>query len=101
MKSKLTEKMITTALESGIDHVLDLIDVENIKKLGNVKVISNMEDSAFSIFIVICTFIISFFFYHKVFETISFNYNTRVSVVKTEDGLIFCEHEKLAGKIII
>ena len=39
------KEMITTALESGIDHVLDLIDVENIKKLGNVKVISNMEDA--------------------------------------------------------
>ena len=27
------KEMITTALESGIDHVLDLDDIENIKKL--------------------------------------------------------------------
>ena len=39
------KEMITTALESGIDHVLDLYDMENIKKLGNVKIISN-DDSA-------------------------------------------------------
>lgn len=37
--------MITTALESGIDHVLDLDDIENIKKLGNVKIISNNPDA--------------------------------------------------------
>ena len=28
------KEMITTALESGIDHVLDLDDIENIRKLG-------------------------------------------------------------------
>ena len=39
------KEMITTALESGIDHVLDLIDMDNIKKLGNVKVISNSDDA--------------------------------------------------------
>ena len=39
------KEMITTALESGIDHVLDLIDCDNIKKLGNVKIISNMDDA--------------------------------------------------------
>ena len=39
------KEMITTALESGIDHVLDLDDAENIKKLGNVKVISNNDDA--------------------------------------------------------
>ena len=39
------KEMITTALESGIDHVLDLDDSENIRKLGNVKIISNSEDA--------------------------------------------------------
>ena len=39
------KEMITTALESGIDHVLDLDDCENIRKLGNVKIISNSEDA--------------------------------------------------------
>jgi len=28
---------ITTALESGIDHVLDREDIERIHKLGNIK----------------------------------------------------------------
>lgn len=37
--------MITTALESGIDHILDLNDNENIRKIANVKIISNKEDS--------------------------------------------------------
>ena len=39
------KEMITTALESGIDHVLDLDDCENIKKLGNVKIIANHDDA--------------------------------------------------------
>ena len=39
------KEMITTALESGIDHVLDLDDCGNIKKLGNVKIISNRDDA--------------------------------------------------------
>ena len=39
------KEMITTALESGIDHVLDLDDIENIRKLGNVKIISNSDDA--------------------------------------------------------
>ena len=39
------KEMITTALESGIDHVLDLDDLENIKKLGNVNVIANRDDA--------------------------------------------------------
>ena len=39
------KEMITTALESGIDHVLDLDDCENIKKLGNVKIIANRDDA--------------------------------------------------------
>ncbi len=39
------KEMITTALESGIDYVLDLEDYDKIKKLGNVNVISNSEDA--------------------------------------------------------
>ncbi|MDR3291724.1 MAG: 3-dehydroquinate synthase II [Methanobrevibacter sp.] len=34
------KELITTSLESGINHVLDLKDYENIKKLGDIKVIS-------------------------------------------------------------
>ena len=37
--------MITTALESNINYVLDLSDNENIRKLGNVKIISNNDNS--------------------------------------------------------
>jgi 3-dehydroquinate synthase II len=37
--------LITTSLESGIDHVLDLTDIDNIQKLGNIKVISTDEKS--------------------------------------------------------
>ncbi|HNS26137.1 MAG TPA: 3-dehydroquinate synthase II, partial [Methanobacteriaceae archaeon] len=36
---------ITTTLESGIDHIVDFTDTENIQKLGNVKIISDVEDS--------------------------------------------------------
>ena len=36
---------ITTALESGIDHIVDFTDVDNIKKLGNVTLISDIEGS--------------------------------------------------------
>jgi len=36
---------ITTALESGIDHIVDFTDTENIQKLGNVKIISDVEGS--------------------------------------------------------
>ena len=39
------KEMITTALESGIDHVLDLDDIEQIRKLGNVKIIANSDDA--------------------------------------------------------
>ena len=39
------KEMITTALESGIDHVLDLEDMEQIRKLGNVKIIANSDDA--------------------------------------------------------
>lgn len=36
---------ITTALESGIDHIVDFSDVGNIRRLGNVTLISDMEGS--------------------------------------------------------
>ncbi|WP_407421337.1 3-dehydroquinate synthase II [Methanobrevibacter sp.] len=39
------KEMITTALESGIDHVLDLDDIEQIRKLGNVRIIANTDDA--------------------------------------------------------
>jgi 3-dehydroquinate synthase II len=39
------KEMITTALESGIDHVVDLEYSDKIRKLGNVKIISNNNDA--------------------------------------------------------
>lgn len=39
------KEMITTALESGINYVLDLNDIEQIRKLGNVKIIANTDDA--------------------------------------------------------
>lgn len=39
------KRFITTALESGIDHVLDFVDMENIRKLGNITIISDADDS--------------------------------------------------------
>lgn len=39
------KEMITTALESGIDHILDFDDIEEIRKLGNVKIIANNDDA--------------------------------------------------------
>ena len=39
------KEMITTAMESGIDHVLDFDDIEEIRKLGNVKIIANTDDA--------------------------------------------------------
>lgn len=42
--------LITTSLESGIDHVLDLVDTNNIQKLGNIKAVS--EDEKADIFLV-------------------------------------------------
>lgn len=36
---------ITTALESGIDHIVDFTDVGNIRRLGNITLISDMEGS--------------------------------------------------------
>jgi 3-dehydroquinate synthase II len=37
--------IITTALESGIDTVVDFENVENIKKLGNIKVVSDNDEA--------------------------------------------------------
>jgi 3-dehydroquinate synthase II len=37
--------IITTALESGIDHVLDFVDVESIRRLGNIIIISDRDDA--------------------------------------------------------
>ena len=39
------KELITTSLESGIEYVLDLEDSENIRKVGNFKIISNREDA--------------------------------------------------------
>lgn len=39
------KQFITTALESGIDHITDFTNMDNIRKLGNVKLISDEEDS--------------------------------------------------------
>ena len=39
------KQFITTALESGMDHIVDFTDVDNIRRLGNVKIISDTEDS--------------------------------------------------------
>ncbi|KZX14544.1 3-dehydroquinate synthase II [Methanobrevibacter curvatus] len=38
------KELITTSLESGIDHVLDLNDGDKIHKLGDIKIISNNDD---------------------------------------------------------
>jgi 3-dehydroquinate synthase II len=37
--------LITAALESGIDHIVDFEDPEKIAKLGNLSVVSNTKDS--------------------------------------------------------
>ncbi len=37
--------IITTALESGIDYVVDFENLENIKKLGNIKIVSDHDDA--------------------------------------------------------
>ena len=41
----IKKQYITTALESGIDHVVDFSDVDNIRRLGNVKIISDLDGS--------------------------------------------------------
>jgi 3-dehydroquinate synthase II len=37
--------LITTSLESGIDNVLDLKDIDNIRKVGNINVVSTDDSS--------------------------------------------------------
>lgn len=39
------KELITTALESGVNTILDLEDNEDIRKLGNVNIISNNENA--------------------------------------------------------
>lgn len=39
------KELITTALESGIDYILDTEDSENIRKVGNFKIISDEDDA--------------------------------------------------------
>ncbi|GAB4311287.1 MAG: 3-dehydroquinate synthase II [Methanobacteriaceae archaeon] len=39
------KSFITTALESGIDHVVDFTHPDKIKKLGNITIISDSDDS--------------------------------------------------------
>ncbi len=39
------KEMITTALESGINYVLDFNDHDKIRKLGNVNIIANNDDA--------------------------------------------------------
>lgn len=39
------KELITTSLESGIDTVLDLIDIDHIKKLATMNIVSNNDDS--------------------------------------------------------
>jgi 3-dehydroquinate synthase II len=39
------KEFITTALESGINNIVDFTDIENIKRLGNITLISDMEGS--------------------------------------------------------
>jgi 3-dehydroquinate synthase II len=39
------KQFITTALESGMDHIVDFTDADNIRRLGNVKFISDTEGS--------------------------------------------------------
>ena len=43
------KELITTSLESGINHVLDLEELKNIKKLGNIEVINTDPDADISL----------------------------------------------------
>ena len=40
----IKKQFITTALESGIEHVVDFSDVDKIKKLGNLSLVSDTDD---------------------------------------------------------
>jgi 3-dehydroquinate synthase II len=39
------KQFITTALESGIEYIVDFTDVERIKKLGNLNIVSDTNDA--------------------------------------------------------
>jgi 3-dehydroquinate synthase II len=39
------KQFITTALESGIEYIVDFTDVERIKKLGNLSIVSDTNDA--------------------------------------------------------
>jgi 3-dehydroquinate synthase II len=41
----IKKQFITTALESGIDHIVDFTDVDRIKKLGNLTLVSDVGDA--------------------------------------------------------
>ncbi len=41
----LKKQFITTALESGIEYVVDFTDVDRIKKLGNLTLISDVDEA--------------------------------------------------------
>ena len=41
----IKKQLITTALESGIEYVVDSTDVNRIKKLGNLTLISNVDEA--------------------------------------------------------
>ncbi len=41
----IKKQLITTALESGIENVVDFTDVDRIKKLGNLTLISDVDDA--------------------------------------------------------
>jgi 3-dehydroquinate synthase II len=41
----IKKQFITTALESGIEYVVDFSDVDKIKKLGNLSLVSDTDDA--------------------------------------------------------
>lgn len=41
----LKKQFITTALESGIEYVVDFTDIDRIRKLGNISLVSDVEDA--------------------------------------------------------
>ena len=41
----IKKQFITTALESGIDHIVDFTDTDRIKKLGNLTIVSDVADA--------------------------------------------------------
>jgi 3-dehydroquinate synthase II len=41
----IKKQFITTALESGIEYVVDFSDVDKIKKLGNLSLVSDVDDA--------------------------------------------------------